>query len=324
MACKALAVVCLFVALIIAGCASPTPTPEPTATPSPTPTTEPTPTPTPQPTATPTPTHGLTTPNEESLEGEDAKTYSSAFADARALGLGDADARDYANALVYLNAVAVAAAWPSYMAEDLIGAFIAAFDEAVKTDGAAASDAVSYAYSIAFDGDEARAAAYSKAFAQTEASGVASHFYAFYYVQELGRGVTSPPDEYADFHASLAEANARGYTLSSASTVQERLAYADLYMSGYTDAILMAAHERGYAREWVARNWAEFIAGREERTHIYALSYADALLAGREDQDVGTYATAYEEAYTSQKEQGATDEDAHLYAAAFADAKLGS
>ena len=329
MACKALAVVGLFVLLIIAGCAAPTPTPEPTAAPSPTPTAEPTPTPTPQPTATPTPTPpGLATPNEESLEGENAKTYSSAFADAKALGLGDADARDYANALVYLNAVAVAAAWDAFIAENVIGRFIESFDEAVKTDGAAASDAVSYAYAIAFDGDEARAAAYSKAFAQTEASGVASHLYAFYYVQELGRGATSPPDEYADFHASLAEANARGYTLSSASSVQECLAYADLYMSGYTDAILMAAHERGYTREWVAANvaanWAEFIAGREERAHIYALTYADAKLAGREDQDAATYATAYEEAYTSQKAQGATDEDAHLYAAAFADAKLGS
>ena len=58
--------------------------------------------------------------------------------------------------------------------------------------------------------------------------------------------------------------------------------------------------------------------------HIYALTYADAKLAGREYQDAATYAAAYEEAYTSQKAQGATNEDAHLYAAAFADAKLGS
>ena len=330
MACKALAVVGLFVALIIAGCASPTPTSQPTAAPSPTPTAEPTPTPASQPTATPTPPPpGLTTP-EGGFEGEDAKTYSSAFADAKALGLGDADARDYANALVYLNAVAIAAAWDAFIAENVIGRFIESFDEAVKTDGAAASDAVSYAYAIAFDGDEARAAAYSKAFAQTEASGVASHLYAFYYVQELGRDATSPPDEYADFHASLAEANARGYTLSSASSVQERLAYAGLYMSGYTDAILMATHERGYTGESVAANvaanWAEVIsgAGGEERAHIYALAYADAKLAGREEQDAATYATAYEEAYTSRKEQGATDEDAHLHAAAFAAAKLGS
>ena len=279
MAWKALAVVGLFVALIIAGCAAPTPTPEPTATPSPTPqpTATVTPTPTPQPTATssatlPAPTPpppGLATP-EGGFEGEDAKTYSSAFADAKALGLGDADARDYANALVYLNALAVAAAWDAFIAENVIGRFIEAFDEAVRTDGAAASDAVSYAYAIAFDGDEARAAAYSKAFAQTEASGVASHLYAVYYVQELGRGVTSPPDEYADFQASLAGANARGYTLSSASSVQERLAYADLYMSGYTDAILMAAHERGYTGESVAANvaanWAEVISGPAERS----------------------------------------------------------
>lgn len=53
---KALAVVGLFVALIIVGCAAPTPTSEPTAALSPAPTAEPAPTPTPQPTATPTPT----------------------------------------------------------------------------------------------------------------------------------------------------------------------------------------------------------------------------------------------------------------------------
>lgn len=74
----------------------------------------------------------------------------------------------------------------------------------------------------------------------------------------------------------------------------------------------------GYFDKKVRDGWSE------ERAHIYALSYADAKLAGREDQDAATYATAYEEAYTSRKEQGATDEDAHLYAAAFADAKLGS
>lgn len=144
MARKASAVVGLFVALIIAGCASLTPTPEPTATPSPTPTAEPTPTPTPPPTATPTPPPGLTTP-EGGFEGEDAETYASAFADARALGLDDAGARHYANALVYLNGVA---AWDAFIAENVIGRFIEAFDEAVKTNGAAASYAVSYAYAI--------------------------------------------------------------------------------------------------------------------------------------------------------------------------------
>ncbi len=288
---KELAVVGLFVALIIAGCASPTPTPEPTATPSPTPTAEPT-------------AAGLGYAEEEGLEGEDAETYASAFADSKALGLGDADARDYATALVYLNAF-TAAAWSAYLTESIIGRFIEAFDEAVKTDGAPASHAVSYAYAIALDGDEACAAEYAKAFAQTEASGVASHVYAVYYVQPCGHGA---PD---DFAASLTEANARGYALSSASSVRERLAYAEWYMTGYSEAILMAAHERGYARESLADNWAEFIAGEETRAHIYA----------------ATYAAAYEEAYMSQKEGGATEDDAHLYAAAhayaLADAKLG-
>ena len=288
---KELAVVGLLVALIIAGCASPTPTPEPTATPSPTPTAEPT-------------AAGLAYAEEEGLEGEDAEIYASAFADAKALGLDDADARHYANALVYLNAF-TAAAWSAYLTESLIGRFIKAFDEAVKTDGEAASHAVSYAYAIALDGDEACAAEYSKAFAQTEASGVASHVYAVYYVQPCGHGA---PD---DFAASLTEAHARGYALSSASSVRERLTYAALYMSGYAEVVLMAAHKRGYAIEALARNWADVMVGEETRAHTYA----------------ATYAAAYEEAYMSQMESGATEDDAHLHAAAhayaLADAKLG-
>ena len=180
-------------------------------------------------------------------------------------------------------------------------------NEAVKTDGAASSYAVSYAYAIAFDNDETSAAEYSRGFDQTAASGVAAHVYAVNYGQRFGLR-----DRALDaFAASLAEANARGYALSSASSVRERLAYADWYMSGYNEAVLMTAHERGYTREALAYNWADVMAGEETRAHIYA----------------ATYATAYEEAYTSQKEQGATDEDAHLYAAAhayaLADAKLG-
>ena len=313
---KALAVVGLFVALIVAGCASPTPTPEPMAAPSPTPTTEPTPTPTP--TTAPQPTANqdsrlaeraaaLGYAREEGLEGEDAETYASAFADAMALGLDDAGSRRYANALVYLNALAVAAAWSAFTAENVIGAFIAAFNEAVKTDVAAASYAVSYAYAIALDNDETCAAEYSRGFAQTEASGVASHVYAVNYVQPCGLR-----DRALDaFAASLAEASARGYALSSASSVRERLAYADWYMSGYNEAILTAAHERSYTREALAYNWANVMAGEETRAHTYA----------------ATYAMAYEEAYTSQAEGGATEEDAHLHAAAhayaLADAKLG-
>ena len=62
----------------------------------------------------------------------------------------------------------------------------------------------------------------------------------------------------------------------------------------------------------------------EDRAHIYALSYADEKLAGRSDAEAATYAEAYEEAYTSQINDGATEDEARLYAVAFADAKLGS
>ena len=62
----------------------------------------------------------------------------------------------------------------------------------------------------------------------------------------------------------------------------------------------------------------------EEQAHIYASSYADAGLADRSFDEAATYAAAYEEAYTSQIGDGATEEEARRYAAALADAALGS
>ena len=323
MPCKALAAVGLSVLLAVAaGCASPTPTPEPTATPSPTATA------TSAPTATPAPrlseyAAGSAYASAERLEGEDAEIYADSFADAKALGLGDADARDYANALVYLNAISSFNNWPTHAAEEVIAAFIAAYDEAVKVNGASGLEALSWAYA-AQRGNEASAAAFALAFAQTDASGVAAHVYANEYVPpgyapEGGAGVA---DEFAD---RLAGALARGYATSSASSVQERLNYAGEYYDGYADAVFRAAHEQGYTNESRMRVLAEVIAAwPEEQAHIYASSYADARLAGRSDADAATYAAAYEEAYTSQVNAGATEDEARRHAAAFASAALGS
>ena len=58
----------------------------------------------------------------------------------------------------------------------------------------------------------------------------------------------------------------------------------------------------------------------EERTHIYASSYADARLAGRSDAEAAIYAAAYEEAYMSQINDGAAEDEARRRAAAFAGA----
>ena len=322
MPCKALAAVGLSVLLAIVGCASPTPTPEPTAAPSPTATA------TSAPTATPTPrlsddAAGLAYASEERLEGGDAEIYADSFADAKALGLGDADARDYANALVYLNAISSFNNWPTHAAEEVIAAFIAAYDEGVKVNGASGREALSHAYA-AQRGNEASAAAFASAFAQTDASGVAAHVYANEYVPPgyLPEGGAGVADEFAD---RLAAALARGYATSSASSVQERLNYAGEYYDGYADAVFRAAHEQGYTNESRMRVLAEVTAAwPEEQAHIYASSYADARLAGRSDMEAGIYAAAYEEAYTSQVNAGAAEDEARRHAAAFADARLGS
>ena len=231
------------------------------------------------------------------LKGGDAEIYAEAFADAKAIGLGDADARDYANALVYLNAIASFNDWP--VAEERIVEFIAAYDEAVKVNGVSGREALSQAYA-AQRGDEASAAAFAAAFAQTDASGVAAHVYANEYVPPhyAPEGEAVVVDELAN---SLAGVLARGYATSSASSVQERLNYAGEYYDGYTEAVFRAAHEQGYTNESRMRALADVIAALpEEQTHIYASSYADAGLAGRSDEDAATYAAAYEEAYTSQ------------------------
>lgn len=317
MPCTALAAVGLSVLLaIIVGCASPTPTPEPTAAPSPTATA--TSAPTLQPTAPPSEyAAGLAYASAERLEGGDAEIYADAFADAKALGLGDADARDYANALVYLNAISSFNNWPTPAAEEVIAEFIAAYDEGVKVNGASGREALSRAYA-AQRGNEASAAVFASAFAQTDASGVAAHVYA----NEYAPAHYAPEDEFFD---RLAGALARGYATSSASSVQERLNYAGEYYDGYVGAALRAAHEQGYTNESRMRVLAEVTAALpEERTHIYASSYADARLAGRSDSEAGIYAAAYEEAYISQINGGAAEDEARRRAAAFASAALGS
>lgn len=146
------------------------------------------------------------------LKGGDAEIYADAFADAKAIGLGAAAARDYANALVYLNAIASFNDWP--VAEERIAGFIAAFDAAVKVNGASGREALSHAYA-AQRGDEASAAAFAAAFAQTDASGVAAHVYANEYVPPhyAPEGEAVVMDELAD---SLAGVLARGYATSSA------------------------------------------------------------------------------------------------------------
>ncbi len=440
MACKALAVVGLSVLLIIvAACASPTPTPEPTATPPPTPTAEPTPTPTPQPTATPTLTPrptatptatptpaatptptprppeytaGLGYAGAEGLEDGDAETYAGAFADAKALRLGNADARAYASGVVYHSAVAARNGFTEEDDKAALADYTAAFAEAVAGDlplpmpdalGRASEAARRSGLRPLSDGNDSTetpfAETYALAFAQTDATGVAAHIYASVYTDYVDLGNS------ADEAAANANASVRGYEHSDLVSVQLRrsyalryligfhvatirtkqedtaevninswaVAYADAYEEGVSKAISNGWDDTENAADEYARvfAWAKVDLGRseqnayrqadalfralhyanerglagdarttysvgyysayynkravwtQERAHIYASSYADAKLAGREDQGAATYAAAYEEAYTSQINDGATEDEARLYAAAFADAKLG-
>lgn len=372
------------------------------------------PTPTPRP---PEYTAGLGYAGAEGLEDVDAETYAGAFADAKALGLGNADARAYASGVVYHSAVAARNGFPAEDDKAALADYAAAFARAVGGDSplpladalGRASEAARrngwWPFSSENDSTETSfEETYAVAFAQTDATGITAHGYASVYAGYIYSG------NMEEEAANLADASVRGYERSRSKNVLQRINYGVAYRRGYEEAVWRAEPEQGYTEEhqiyvWAAayadaygrglsraesRGWDNpgyaayeyariFALGKvdlgfsdqdaylnadsyfrgvhyatekglaeeahdsyawnyyriyfnqkvlagwsEERAHIYASSYADAKLAGRSDADAATYATAYEEAYTSQINDGATEDEARLYAAAFADAKLGS
>ena len=158
------------------------------------------------------------------------------------------------------------------------------------------------------------------------------HAWAAAYADTYGRGLSRARNSGWDDPSYAARNYARLFAITKVElgfSDHDAHANTDAYFRGFnyaTERGLTGDAHDSYTFDYydVYFDKKEILSWPEDRAHIYALTYADVILAGREDQDAATYATAYEEAYTSQKEQGATDEDAHLYAAAFADAKLGS
>ena len=351
------------------------------------------------------------------MEDDDAEFYAGAFAFAKALGLGNADARAYASGVVYHSAVAASNSFPKEDDRAALADYATAFAEAVGDESPApladalgrASEAAHrnnwWPFSTASDPTETSfAEIYALAFEQTDADGVAAHVYASVYA---GYVYSDGPDDRA---ATLADVGVRGYERSDSPRVEGKVEYSLQYRGGYLQAAWRAEPEQGYTDESHIYSWAAAFAdayGRgvstarnngwdnprsagytyarlfaitkvddgfsdqdayananayfrgvhyaterglaseahdsyawdyfnayfdkkvwgawpQDRAHTYASSYADAKLAGRSDADAETYAAAYEEAYTSQINDGATEDEARLYAAAFADAKLGS
>lgn len=263
--------------------ATSTPTPRPTATPRPRPTA--TPTATPRPTATPTPagtptptprppeyTAGLGYAGADGLEDGDAEIYAGAFADAKALGIGNADARAYASGVVYHSASAAINSFSEEEDRAALVDYAAAFETAVTGDSplqlpdalGRASEAARlngwWPFSSTEDSPETPfAETYATAYAQTDATGVAAHGYASVYAGYTYNG------ESVDEATNLADAFTRGYERSRSDSVRERLDYALAYRRGYEEAVWRAEPERGYTDESQIYDWAAAYAAAHGR-----------------------------------------------------------
>ncbi|MCY4450172.1 MAG: hypothetical protein OXE02_15150 [Chloroflexi bacterium] len=283
--------------------ATATPTPEPTATPTPGPTA----TPTPAPTVTPTPlpegfSEGVAYAADEHVTGKDADIFAGAFAAAKALGLPDDDAQDYAAGSLYHFYVGtsidvhVPEDSPNFMTD-----YAAAFAEAVG-DSVPVASALGRASEAARQNSErwpfsedasatTFATDYTEAFTHSGASRVGAHAYASVFA---GYRID---DEYShDEGVELSDIYVEGYERSRPYgghvATRQRLLYAIAYRHGYVDA-----------KRWEGR-------GDIEEDQILSWTAA--------------FATAYVDAHSRAITQRWEDpyREAHIYAQVFATAKV--
>ncbi len=279
-----------------------TPTPQPTATPTPEPAT-----PTPAPTATPTPlpegySEGIAFAADEHVTGKDVDIFAGAFAAAKALGLPDDDAQDYAAGYLYHFYVGtsidvhVPEDSPNFMTDYAV-AFAEAVGEATPTTlalGRASEAARKNSERWPFSEDASAttfATDYTEAFASSDASRVGAHAYASVFA---GYRID---DEYSDEEGvELSDIYVEGYERSRPYgghvVTRQRLLYAIAYRHGYVDA-----------KRWEGR-------GDIEESQIPSWTAA--------------FATAYVDAHSRAITQRWEDpyREAHIYAQVFATAKV--
>ena len=159
---------------------------------------------------------GLGNARAEELEGAQAETYARAFADAKELGLGNSDARDYASGLLLhatraeysgneLAGDAVIQDYAAAFAQPLDGSVVSALGSAGET---VRRNAIEWPFDQKTVSEESFAEHYASAFTLTGEDGVAAHLYASIYA---GNRYLQAADERA---TELAEAAIRGYEQS--------------------------------------------------------------------------------------------------------------
>lgn len=243
----------------------------------------PTAAPTREPEPTPLPegyTEGIAYAAAEDLKADDADLFAGAFAAAKALGLDDVAAQDYA--VGYLYHFYVGTSVDVHFPEDspnFMTDYAAAFAEAV-------GDAVPLALALGRASEAARANAerwpfidvdaaetsfvadYAEAFARSRASRVAAHAYASVYAGYIAE------DEYTyDEGAKLSDIFAQGYERSGPyggyASTRLRILYAIAYRHGYESALWRV--EREQTDESDIPSWTAAFATAYVRAHSRAI-----------------------------------------------------
>ena len=263
----------------------------------------------------------------EELSEADAETYAEAFAEGKALGLDNSDARDYASGLMYHTTAfdehegtAVAYATAFKQAPDGSVAYALGYaGEAVR------KDLNRWPFYISASSNESFSGHYEVGFTQTDDNGVVAHVYAVAYASYRYLGDS---EERAN---ELAEATARGYKQSTFMSLLRRIEQATAYREGYLLAEWRAEPEQGFTNERAIPAWATayglaFVRGLDRAKNNrwdsprnaasnYARIYAIAKVElGFGDQSAFLNADSYFRGVNAASERGFTGEDAATYA----------
>ena len=332
----------------------------------------PTPTPTPDPSASPDYAPGLEHARADGLEGEDAARYAAAFVHGKSLELPDEYAAAFASGVLYFAITAEDVLLGRGRLQDYdayaMERYVEPFEEALA-DGASPVEALGLAdeafrvtggwWPLAGLGDRPYegmlAEDYTRAFAQTDETGLAAHQYALFYAGNRYFGYS---EEHSQEAGSIV---AQAYRESDQTDAQLRIKYASAYLLGYQHA---GTHEfedlatrewwadtyaDGYLFGWLRatnRRWLDATSLGFDFSYFYAHAKvdwgfteqeafvgADAYMrGGNHAYEIGLddttadyydYAWEYYLAYYEQSfEEGWNEERSHAYASAYAGQRL--
>lgn len=297
------------------------------------------------PTARPTPlpegySEGIAYAADEDLTERDAGTFAGAFAAAKALGLSDDDAQDYAAGYLYHFYVGTSidvhtpADSPNFIT-DYEAAFAAAVGDSAPTalalgraSEAARANSERWPFIDVDAAETSFAADYGDAYARSESSRVGAHAYASVFAGYRIDGDYSD-DEGVELSDIFLEGYERSGPYGGYAATRQRLLYAIAYRHGYEDAKWWA--DRGDVEEneilsWTAAFAEAYVRAHSRATtqrwedpyreaHVYAQVFATAKVEyDFPDQDAYEEANAYFLGLHRALELGYTGGESYRYA----------